>query len=234
VPRIILSGVILAISLGTASYSLSATSKFHIRFSEIGSEGVGLPFHPLTLDKSVVEYGQLFAQVATYVLRVIDDADVDPDLFLHTSHIETGKALLEILRVECDRPELSAYLEQIRRLPNERTIREPPVFIAHGQIQDAVIPAVLQMQTALHNFLFQLVTEPRNDLARSTYQLPIHRFLALTSWNTRTKSFYLPYDMRVNMIQLQWSMRMTVFHGFQRKHRLGQHPPLKYVPSILE
>jgi hypothetical protein len=150
-------------------------------------------------------------------MDVVVDPTIDPDLVLAPEHKAAALALHESMITVLSQHDLINALPSVRSLGSEDVYAEPPEHFARANLKGVILETSLRLQGLYHELAFSIVRYPSFiPPEQSNFRFPVHRFLALAAWNTDDNVFYDIAPLHNLMIQLQWSMRMTVYQEFRK------------------
>lgn len=170
--------------------------------------------------------------MVAYVLGVVQDQGVDPDLQIHRQQSLTGNSLLHALQSALT-AEVLESLSQVHSLPKRNISEGPEHCVGIDGFDRVIYPAIRRsIIDPLHLFMLSLVQHPTNTPPSTNHlHLPVGRFLALSSWDVIAHAFRPADLIHLPMAHLQWSFRCVVFVEFNKLCTPGVDPvPYVHLP----
>ena len=150
-------------------------------------------------------------------MEVVVDPSIDPELVLTPEHKAAALQLHASMVTEISQPALINALPSVRGLGSDAIYADPPEHFATAKLKGVILESSLRLQYLYHQLAFAIVKYPRFiPPEHNNFRFPVHRFLALAAWNTDDSVFYEVSSLHSVMVQLQWSMRMTVYQEFRK------------------
>jgi hypothetical protein len=150
-------------------------------------------------------------------MKVAIDPAVDPELILSPEHTTAALELHKSLATALARPTLVDALRLVRSIGNDAMYADPPQHFTADTLSGIILQTSLDTQDLYHKLAFALIKYPRFlPPQQNIFTSPVHRFLALSAWNTDHKVFFDVVPLHNVMAHLQWSMRLVVYHQFTR------------------
>jgi hypothetical protein len=203
------------------------------RFDNLASAAQSPSYRPLATNASLMRYSCTFSQFINYILSVIEDASVDPDLYVCNEQRVAGNALLNVLQEQVTDNEVQERLKSVVRINQERVFVPPPTYFRHAGLI-AILPTCLLLQELLHTFIYTLVCHPRESVNNSNaLTTPMNRFLAIAAWTpdlnpeSTTGHFKAPGDLSGMISHVLYSFRMIVFTEYRKQHKLNPNDTLR-------